>query len=78
MTSPDRMVGFGVGIYALGSKNDDRSTGTGITTSSIAVQRPYVRAFFDKHLCHRDGRLLAGPSDRYPEMPFLPWTRTVE
>lgn len=39
---------------------------------SIAVQRPYVRAFFDKHLRHRDGRLLAGPSARYPEMRFLP------
>ncbi|MFI5496328.1 alpha/beta hydrolase family protein [Actinoplanes sp. NPDC051859] len=39
---------------------------------SIAVQRPYVRAFFDKHLRHRGGRLLAGPSARYPEMRFLP------
>lgn len=39
---------------------------------SIAVQRTYVRAFFDKHLRHGDGRLLAGPSARYPEMRFLP------
>jgi hypothetical protein len=39
---------------------------------SIAVQRPYVRAFFDKHLRHRGGRLLNGPSARYPEMRFLP------
>ncbi|MFC8077434.1 alpha/beta hydrolase family protein [Streptomyces sp. NPDC057307] len=39
---------------------------------SIAVQRPYVRAFFDRHLGHRGGRLLAGPSARFPEMRFLP------
>jgi hypothetical protein len=31
-----------------------------------------VRAFFDKHLRHRGGRLLNGPSARYPEMRFLP------
>jgi predicted dienelactone hydrolase len=39
---------------------------------SVAVQRPYVRAFFDQHLRHRGGRLLAGPSKRYPEMRFRP------
>ncbi|GAB2577569.1 lipase [Paractinoplanes abujensis] len=39
---------------------------------SIAVQRPYVVAFFDRHLRHGDGRLLAGPSSRYPEMHFHP------
>lgn len=39
---------------------------------SVAVQRAYVRAFFDRHLRHRPGRLLDGPSARYPEMRFLP------
>ncbi|MET0419265.1 MAG: hydrolase [Actinoplanes sp.] len=39
---------------------------------SVAVQRAYLRAFFDRHLRHRDGRLLDGPSARYPEMLFLP------
>lgn len=37
---------------------------------SVLVQRAYVRAFFDRYLCHRDGRLLTGPSARYPEMSF--------
>lgn len=39
---------------------------------AIAVQRAYVRAFFDRYLCHGNGKLLAGPSRRYPEMRFLP------
>lgn len=39
---------------------------------SVAVQRAYVRAFFDRHLWHSGGRLLDGPSGRYPEMRFLP------
>jgi len=39
---------------------------------SIAVQRAYIQAFFDRHLRNRDGRLLSGPSARYPEMRFLP------
>ena len=38
---------------------------------SVAVQRTYVRAFFDQHLRHRDGRLLRTPSPRYPEMRFV-------
>lgn len=40
-------------------------------TRSIAVQRAYLRAFFDRYLAHRGGRLLAGPSPRYPEMAFV-------
>ncbi len=39
---------------------------------SVAIQRVYLRAFLDRHLRHRDGRLLAGPSARYPEVLFLP------
>ncbi|MEV6298965.1 hydrolase [Actinoplanes sp. NPDC051861] len=39
---------------------------------SVAVQRAYVRAFFDRHLRHRDGRLLDRPSARFPEMRLLP------
>ncbi|MBU2670791.1 hydrolase [Actinoplanes bogorensis] len=37
---------------------------------SIAVQRPYVRAFLDRYLRHRPGTLLTGPSPAYPEMRF--------
>jgi dienelactone hydrolase len=39
---------------------------------SVAIQRTYVRAFFDRHLRHRDGRLLDRPSPRYPEISFQP------
>ncbi len=39
---------------------------------SIAVQRAYVRAFFDRHLRHRGGGLLDRPSPRYPEVVFRP------
>ena len=39
---------------------------------SVAVQRAHLRAFFDRHLRHRDGRLLDGPSARYPEIRFRP------
>ncbi|OLB73621.1 MAG: hydrolase [Actinobacteria bacterium 13_2_20CM_2_71_6] len=37
---------------------------------AVTVQRAYVRAFFDRYLCHGSGKLLAGPSPRYPEMRF--------
>ncbi|MFD1374490.1 alpha/beta hydrolase family protein [Actinoplanes sichuanensis] len=39
---------------------------------SIAIQRAYVRAFFDRHLRHRGGALLNGPSPLYPEIIFHP------
>jgi predicted dienelactone hydrolase len=38
---------------------------------SITVQGAYLCAWFDRHLRHRGGALLAGPSDRYPEMRFV-------
>ncbi|MBB2915331.1 putative dienelactone hydrolase [Streptosporangium becharense] len=37
---------------------------------SVLVQRVYLRAFFDRHLLGRPGRLLDGPSKRWPEMRF--------
>jgi dienelactone hydrolase len=39
---------------------------------SIAIQRTYVRAFFDRHLRQRGGGLLDRPSPRYPEVTFQP------
>lgn len=39
---------------------------------AVAVQRAYLAAFFDLHLRGRNGRLLAGPSRRYPEIEFMP------
>jgi hypothetical protein len=38
---------------------------------SIAVQRAYVLAFFDRYLCQGPGHLLDGPSRRYPELVFV-------
>jgi predicted dienelactone hydrolase len=38
---------------------------------SITVQRSYLRAFFDQHLRHHDGRLLRAPHPRYPEIEFV-------
>ena len=49
-----------------------RTVGTIDGQRSVAVQRAYVGAFFDRQLRHRGGRLLAGPSAGYPEMRFLP------
>jgi pimeloyl-ACP methyl ester carboxylesterase len=39
---------------------------------AVAVQRAYLGAFFDRHLRHRDGHLLSGPSARFPEISFVP------
>jgi predicted dienelactone hydrolase len=38
---------------------------------SVAVQRAYVAAFFDRYLRHGDGQLLSRPSRRYPEMRIV-------
>jgi dienelactone hydrolase len=37
---------------------------------SVSVQRTYLRAFFDRHLRYRDGRLLQGAHPRFPEVEF--------
>lgn len=42
--------------------------GTVDAARSTAAQRAYLTAFFDRHLRHRPGHLLDGPSDRYPEV----------
>jgi predicted dienelactone hydrolase len=39
---------------------------------SVAIQRAFVRAFFDRHLRHRGGAILDRPSARYPEVRTLP------
>ncbi|WP_433794770.1 alpha/beta hydrolase family protein [Actinoplanes sp. CA-252034] len=38
---------------------------------SVAVQRAYLRAFFDQHLRRRDGHLMRAPHPRYPEIEFV-------
>jgi predicted dienelactone hydrolase len=38
---------------------------------SVAIQRAYLRAFFDQHLRHRDSRLMHGTHPRFPEIEFV-------
>ncbi|ATL32514.1 alpha/beta hydrolase family protein [Streptomyces formicae] len=38
---------------------------------AVRIQQAYPSAFFDLHLRHRRGRLLEGPSRRFPEVAFL-------
>ncbi|GIE78868.1 esterase [Actinoplanes philippinensis] len=45
--------------------------GTLAPPRSVEIQRTYLRAFFDQHLRCRDGRLLAAPDPRYPEIHFV-------
>ncbi|MBV9381394.1 MAG: lipase, partial [Streptosporangiaceae bacterium] len=46
--------------------------GTISGTRAIAIERAYVRAFFDLQLRHRDTGLLGRPSPAYPEIQFVP------
>jgi len=39
---------------------------------AVGIQQAYPLAFFDRHLRHRRGHLLDGPSRAFPEMRFLP------
>ncbi|WP_328864754.1 alpha/beta hydrolase family protein [Streptomyces sp. NBC_00304] len=48
------------------------SIGTIDADRAVAAQRAYLRAFFDLHLLGRGGRLLSGPSPRYPDIAFIP------
>ena len=45
--------------------------GTIDAARSIDIQRAYLRAFFDRHLDRREGRLLDRPSPRFPEVVFV-------
>ena len=39
---------------------------------AVQIQQAYPLAFFDRHLRHRPGRLLGGPSSALPEVKFIP------
>ncbi|MFF4406719.1 alpha/beta hydrolase family protein [Streptomyces sp. NPDC001404] len=39
---------------------------------AVRIQQAYPLAFFDRHLQHRRGQLLDGPSPAFPEVKFLP------
>lgn len=39
---------------------------------AVRIQQAYPLAFFDRHLRHRRGHLLNGPSRAFPEVTFLP------
>ncbi|MGW2598080.1 alpha/beta hydrolase family protein [Streptomyces klenkii] len=47
-----------------------QDVGTVRPERAVAATRAYVVAFFDRFLKHEDGRLLDGPSPRFPEMRF--------
>jgi hypothetical protein len=60
------------GVLNLPPEVVQQQIGTIDPQRSVINQRAYVTAFFDLHLRHRDGRLLAHPSHRFPEMQFVP------
>jgi dienelactone hydrolase len=51
----------GMVIEGIGTINGDRA---------VAVERAYIKAWFDTYLRHRHSHLLTGPSPRYPEIQF--------
>ncbi|MGW1373151.1 alpha/beta hydrolase family protein [Streptomyces sp. NPDC002446] len=59
------------GAFRLTPEQLVQILGTIDPNRSIEVQRTYLAAFFDKHLRHRHGRLLDGPSRHYPEIDFV-------
>lgn len=46
--------------------------GTINANQAITAQRAYLSAFFDLHLRHHNNHLLSAPSQRYPEIEFVP------
>ncbi len=59
------------GEGGLSRKTVEKLVGTVAPDRSVAVQRACVTAFFDRWLRGRDGKLLDGPSARYPEIRFV-------
>lgn len=59
------------GVLGLGSDDLAQLVGTIDPLRSVAIQRTYLRAFFDRWIRHRHQELLVGPSDRYPEVEFV-------
>jgi predicted dienelactone hydrolase len=59
------------GVLGLGTADVAQLVGTIDPGRSVAIQRRYLRAFFDLWLRHRHQVLLAGPSRWYPEVQFV-------
>jgi len=59
------------GVLGLGGGDLAQLVGTIDPGRSVAIQRRYLRAFFDRWLRHRPQVLLDGPSRRYPEVQFV-------
>ncbi|GAB7028774.1 hydrolase [Streptomyces sp. NPDC021749] len=59
------------GAFHLTPEQVAQIVGTIDPNRSIAVQRTYLAAFFDKHLRHRHSGLLDGPSRHFPEIAFV-------
>jgi predicted dienelactone hydrolase len=58
-------------VLGLGADDLAQLIGTINPDRSIAVQRRYLRAFFDLWLRHRDEALLDAPNRRFPEVQFV-------
>ncbi|GAA3618081.1 lipase [Nonomuraea rosea] len=48
-----------------------QTVGTISAERAAAAERAYIAAFFDRHLRGGDGRLLNGPSEKYPDVRFF-------
>ncbi len=59
------------GVLGLGPADLISLVGSINPQRSIAVQRRYLRVFFDQYLRQRREPLLAGPSPRFPEIHFV-------
>jgi dienelactone hydrolase len=48
-----------------------QTVGTISAERAASAERAYIAAFFDRHLRGGDGRLLNGPSEKYPDVRFF-------
>jgi dienelactone hydrolase len=61
-------------IPQLGLSGDELESwiGTLDPGRAVRIQQAYPLAFFDRHLRHRRGRLLDGPTPAFPEIRYVP------
>ncbi|MEV7603570.1 acetylhydrolase [Kitasatospora sp. NPDC089797] len=59
-------------LLGMTEQQIQQQVGTLAPDRGIAIQQAYPLAFFDRHLRHRRGTLLDGPSAQFPEVAFLP------
>lgn len=59
-------------ILGMSDQQIQDMIGTLDPARAVRIQQAYPLAFFDRHLRHRGGHLLDGPSTAFPEVKFLP------